>query len=141
MKPSLNCRKKCRQSGNFPLRQGEPSRGAQVYPGGLWEDRRRADGKNGTEQAAPSAAFMAESPLRKRAGKRKMRSSPPRSQSSYLALVGSFKSSQVKHLQGPPVPQTGHSRARQSRRTAAGTTFMDDNRGAVMSSEEMEIPI
>lgn len=61
-------------------------------------------------------------PPRKRAGKRKMRSSSRRSQSSYPALVESFKISQVKHLQGLLVPRTG-------RFPAARAAFMDDKHG------------
>lgn len=119
----------------FPCDGGEPSRGAQVYPGGLWEDWRRADGENGTGLAAPSAAFMAESPLRKRAGKRKMRSSPRRWQSPYLAVVGSFKSSRVKHLRGSPpfLKQAGAGKRPRERLLWTIT--------AVMSWEEMEIPM
>lgn len=95
--------------------------------------------RTGRGLAPRSAAFTAESPPRKRAGKRKMRSSSLRSQSSYLPLVESFKISQVKHLQGLLVPQTGRFPARQSRRAAARATFMDDKHSNVLRRDGIPI--
>lgn len=51
-------------------------------------------------------------PPRKRAGEEENEMAPRRSQSSYLALVESFKISQVKHLQGLLAPPTGRFPAR-----------------------------
>lgn len=117
-------------------------RGAQVYPRELWEDWRRAYGKNGMRRAPQSAPFVGESAWRhKKSGREEneMFSAP------YSGFSGVVSDSEVKHLTDLFITHTagkfstmpsGHQRSV----TAGGDRFQDnDGRNVVVSWVEVAL--